>query len=115
MTAIPAHIEKTLAKLKTQMEKAKIEGTYHVSSQGIIYSLENQSQILTIGSLQRKTDSQILRRKSNTFLDDLRQSKDSTRQPEVPLGDTWEEKITHICQHINSTHSGQAAQLKNKI
>ncbi|RIB12654.1 hypothetical protein C2G38_2041648 [Gigaspora rosea] len=112
MTTIPTHIEKILAKLRAQIKKAKIEGTYHVSSQGIVYSLGDQAQILTIGSLQRETDSQMLRRKLDTFLDDLQQSGTSSRQPEVPFGNTLEEKllmyvniaIPHVLDRLRNYH-----------
>lgn len=83
MATIPAHIEKSLAKLKAQIEKAKIEGAYIVYSQEIIYTAEEQSQILPIESLKWETDSQRLRRRMETFLQDLRQSKPLDQQPEV--------------------------------
>ncbi|CAG8853764.1 17173_t:CDS:1, partial [Gigaspora margarita] len=43
-----AYIEKILAKLKTQIEKAKIEEAYVIFFQEIIYTVEKQSQILPI-------------------------------------------------------------------
>ncbi|CAG8464264.1 31427_t:CDS:2 [Gigaspora margarita] len=59
--AISAHIEKTIAKLKTQMERAKIEG--------------EQSQVVPVENLKHKADSQRLCQKINTFLEDLRQPR----------------------------------------
>ncbi|CAG8615583.1 12610_t:CDS:2 [Gigaspora rosea] len=74
MVVIPTYIEKTLAKLKAQIEKAKIEGAYIVSSQQVIYTAGEQSQPLPI--------------------------------EKVPLGDTWENKVTLVCRYINPKQSG---------
>ncbi|CAG8755838.1 200_t:CDS:2 [Gigaspora margarita] len=66
MTIVPGHIEKTLAKLRAQIEKAKIEGAYTVSSQGVTYTIGEQSQIPNYGPATRNS-----------------------------YRDTWEDKVAH--------------------
>ncbi|CAG8505157.1 22196_t:CDS:2 [Gigaspora rosea] len=60
MTTIPTYIEKTLAKLKAQMERAGIEGTYLVFSQKVINAEGEQSQVLPVENLKREADFQRL-------------------------------------------------------
>ncbi|KAF0540155.1 hypothetical protein F8M41_006676 [Gigaspora margarita] len=92
MTTISGHIEKTLAKLKAQIEKSKIKGAYIVSSQEVTYTIEEQLQSLPITSFKRETDSQRLCQRINIFLQDFYQFQTTNQQPKISIGDTWKIK-----------------------
>ncbi|CAG8838644.1 2266_t:CDS:1, partial [Gigaspora margarita] len=70
-SGIPAHIEKTLAKLQAQMIRANIKGSYIVSAQGVTYTTTSQSQTLQVANSKNKTAAQMLRQRLPTFLEDL--------------------------------------------
>ncbi|CAG8559363.1 16234_t:CDS:1 [Cetraspora pellucida] len=98
---IPVQIKKTLATLKSQMEKAGLEGTCLVSNDKIIYFTEQQSQVVEVPNLKRESDAQRLHSHMTEFLEDLRRKEVTPRSMESPPGRTWEEKMTLICTQLS--------------
>ncbi|CAG8818026.1 19066_t:CDS:2 [Cetraspora pellucida] len=78
---IPTQIKKTLAALKSQMEKADLEGTCLVSNNNIIYFTEQQSQVVEVPNLKRESDAQRLHSRMPEFLEDLHQREITPRSP----------------------------------
>ncbi|KAF0416735.1 hypothetical protein F8M41_007382 [Gigaspora margarita] len=82
-----------LAKLKAQIERAEIQGTYTVSSCSIIYSpTQQQSQVLLIEGTKQISEAQRLHLQLSSFIEELQQEGISERQIKEPYGVTWEEK-----------------------
>ncbi|CAG8594083.1 9994_t:CDS:2 [Racocetra fulgida] len=90
----PSNIQKTLALLKSQIEKAGLEEMYMVSPRS-----------------QTESDRQRLRRKMLEFLQDIRRSGISSTLIKAPPGDTWEEKVSSLCRRISSDQINRRSQL----
>ncbi|CAG8739922.1 12720_t:CDS:2, partial [Racocetra fulgida] len=83
-----SNIQKTLALLKSQMEKASLEGTYMVSSNSDLYFTDQQTQIIQAEGPKCESDGQRLRQRMPEFLHDIRRSGISSTSIKAPPGDT---------------------------
>ncbi|CAG8506147.1 1719_t:CDS:2, partial [Racocetra fulgida] len=85
----PSNIQKTLTLLKSQIEKADLDGTYMVSPNSVLYFTDQQTQIIQAEGPKYESDGQRLCRKMPEFLQDIRRSGISFTPIETPPGDTW--------------------------
>ncbi|RIB24390.1 hypothetical protein C2G38_2031933 [Gigaspora rosea] len=110
---IPLHLKKTFARLQLQMEKAKITGTYIISTDTITYQNNLHSYPVSIENIKRESDANRLHQKMPEFINDLRFVTYDLCDVKIPPGQNWEKKVTHTCRKISTIENNQLSYYYN--
>ncbi|RIB27391.1 hypothetical protein C2G38_2160708 [Gigaspora rosea] len=90
-----------LALLKSQIEKADLEGTYLISRDNAVYIIDQHTQIIDLESSKRESEGRRLHHKMQEYIKEISRSRVTTQQLKIPNRRTWEKKVLSTCSHIS--------------